>query len=153
MAELWRIGELARRSGVTAMTLRYYESLGLLAPAQRTAARYRLYDQSSLSRLEFIRKAQQLGLSLSEIRGIARLRDGGVEPCTHVIALLDRQIERAETAEAQLRQFVGELRQLRAASRRRGKGAASAVCGIIEHRSVGIDARDLLQLLAPASKR
>jgi DNA-binding transcriptional MerR regulator len=153
MPELWRIGQLAERTGVPAKTIRYYEQLGLLAPAERTAAGYRLYDRTALARLGFIRKAQQLGLALAEIRSIARLRDGGVDPCVHVVALLDKQIERAEEAESRLHEFVRELRRLRATADRQRKRSGSAVCGIIEHKAAGIDARGILQFLAPASKR
>ena len=149
--ELWRIGQLARRSGVAAKTLRYYESLGLLAPTRRTESRYRLYDRGSLARLEFVRKAQQLGLSLAEIRGIALVRDGGVQPCAHVIALLDEQIERAEAAQVQLRRFVRELRQRRAVSRVHAKNGT--VCEIIEHKAVGVDARGLLRPVGPTLKK
>jgi DNA-binding transcriptional MerR regulator len=62
-----RIGELARASGLTPDTLRYYERLGLLAAAQRTAGNFRAYDAATLDRLRFIKTAQSHGLSLREI--------------------------------------------------------------------------------------
>ncbi len=61
------IGELARRAQIGAETLRYYERLGLLAPAERTASSYRLYAPDALPRLDFIRRAQALGFSLAQI--------------------------------------------------------------------------------------
>jgi len=61
------IGALAQRAQLGAETLRYYERLGLLAPQQRTASGYRLYDPSALDRLDFIRRAQALGFSLEQI--------------------------------------------------------------------------------------
>lgn len=147
----WRVGELARRSGVGAKTLRYYDEVGLLPPAGRSDGGYRLYDHSSVARLDFIRKAQQLGLSLAEIGGILRLRDGGLEPCAHVAALLDEQIARADRAQSQLEEFTRELRRLRGAARRTGKGGA-AVCQIIEHKAASIDVRALLPLLGTTKK-
>jgi MerR family transcriptional regulator, copper efflux regulator len=78
-----RIGDLARRSGVTAKTIRYYEPIGLVEPPARTPAGYRDYEPAALERLEFIRAAQAVGLTLGEIRSIIALRDGGQTPCGH----------------------------------------------------------------------
>lgn len=139
-----RIGELARRSGLPTRTIRYYESIGLILAPRRSSGGYRLYDDSALARLEFIRKAQRLGLSLAETRDIARLRDGGAEPCSHVLSLLDRQIERVEAVRSQLDVFVKELRGLRLDVRRRSAGRV-AVCGIIEHAETS-DGRGLAPL-------
>ena len=61
------IGALAQRAGLGAETLRYYERLGLLSPAQRTGSGYRLYGDDALERLDFIRRAQALGFSLAQI--------------------------------------------------------------------------------------
>lgn len=74
--------------GVAARTIRYYESIDLIAPTGANGRGYRLYDGSSLARLGFVRKAQYLGLSLAEERAIARSRDSGIEPCAHVTVLL-----------------------------------------------------------------
>jgi MerR family copper efflux transcriptional regulator len=63
-----RIGELAKRAGLATSALRYYEEAGLLPAAIRTPAGYRVYGQDALGRLEFIRRAQALGLSVREIR-------------------------------------------------------------------------------------
>ena len=63
-----RIGELARRAGLAPSALRYYEQAGLLPPAERSEAGYRLYGERALWRLGFIRRAQALGLSVREIR-------------------------------------------------------------------------------------
>ena len=63
-----RIGELARQAGLAASALRYYEEVGLLEPSSRTESGYRLYGEEALGRLGFIRRAQSLGLSVSEIR-------------------------------------------------------------------------------------
>jgi Cu(I)-responsive transcriptional regulator len=61
------IGALAQRAGLGTETLRYYERLGLLAPAHRTASGYRQYAPQALERLNFIRRAQALGFSLAQI--------------------------------------------------------------------------------------
>jgi DNA-binding transcriptional MerR regulator len=62
------IGQLARRVGLQSSALRYYEELGLLIPARRSQAGYRLYDAEAEQTLHFIQRAQRLGFSLTDIR-------------------------------------------------------------------------------------
>jgi MerR family copper efflux transcriptional regulator len=72
------IGALAKRAGVSIDTVRYYEKSGLLAPQARLPSGYRRYGDSQVARLRFIRRAQDLGFSLRDIRellGVSRLRD------------------------------------------------------------------------------
>ena len=63
-----RIGELAKRAGVAASALRYYEAEGLLGASARSKAGYRLYEPEAVGRVEFIQRAKSLGLPLSQIR-------------------------------------------------------------------------------------
>jgi DNA-binding transcriptional MerR regulator len=65
---LWRVGELAKRTGVSVRTLHWYEEMGLLSPAQRSESGQRLYSSEDLGRLQQIRSLRQIGLSLDEIR-------------------------------------------------------------------------------------
>ena len=72
------IGALARRAGVSIDTVRYYEKGGLLSPAARLASGYRRFGTEQVSRLRFIRRAQELGFTLRDIRellGISKQRD------------------------------------------------------------------------------
>ena len=62
-----RIGELSKSTRVPSSTIRFYESKGLLPPAQRSANGYRTYDQSATARLQLIRFAQSLGFTLDEL--------------------------------------------------------------------------------------
>src|SRR5687767_11191320 len=82
MGTTYKIAEVADRSGFTPATLRYYEDIGLVRPAARTAAGYRLYDDDSLQRLRFVARAKQLGCSLDEIAELSEAWDGG--RCAHV---------------------------------------------------------------------
>ena len=113
-----RIGELARRSGVPATTLRYYEQAGLLAPPGRTDSGYRTYDAEALPRLGFIRAAQAVGLTLAEIREVIAIRDGGRPPCQHVRELVDRR-------QAEVRARIAELRRLEEDLARVSRAAAA----------------------------
>src|SRR5579862_656983 len=90
-----RIGELARRAGLATSALRYYEAAGLLPPAERTAAGYRLYPPGLVGRLEFIRRAQQLGLSLDEIRELISADDDGRlrHSVAHKLAEVERRAQ------------------------------------------------------------
>lgn len=83
-----KIGQLARRSGVTAKAIRFYERKGLLPAAPRAANRYRLYGEDTAETLRFIKQATGLGLTLAEIKDILVIREGGRPPCTHVRQLL-----------------------------------------------------------------
>ena len=102
-----RIGELAAAAGTTTKTLRFYETAGLLPPAQRTRAGYRMYDPAVVDRLHFIRRSQRAGLTLAQIREVLTIRDGGDAPCAHVQRLLTERL-------ADLDRQLAELTALRA---------------------------------------
>lgn len=106
------IGEVARRSGVNAKTLRYYEDIGLLARPVRAPSGYRDYDELVLDRLRFIRAAQAVGLSLGEIRSIIALREDDQPPCGHVLGLLRARADELERTIAQLTTLRHELDHL-----------------------------------------
>ena len=78
------IGKLALGSVVTTDTIRYYEKEGLLAPASKTGAGYRLYDEQAVRRLHFIKHAQQCGFSLMEIRELLALKESDDACCNDV---------------------------------------------------------------------
>jgi len=65
--KLWKIGELARATGLTVRTLHHYDEIGLLRPSERTQAGYRLYGDDDVRRLYEIRALRDLGLPLQDI--------------------------------------------------------------------------------------
>lgn len=67
------IGQASASSGVPPKTIRFYEELGLLKPAERLANRYRAYDESNVQTLRFIRRARSLGFSLQEVNELLAL--------------------------------------------------------------------------------
>lgn len=126
------ISEVARRSGVPAKTLRYYEELNLLRPA-RTPSGYRQYDQRVFDRLAFIRSAQALGLSLAEISGIVKLRDDGEAPCGHVGELLRERSAAIARTIRELRTLQRELQDLVARAEHFDPGECDpdGICGLV----------------------
>ncbi|MGD1704231.1 MerR family transcriptional regulator [Dapis sp. BLCC M229] len=68
MPKLLQIGELAKQTGLSIRTLRYYDEIGLLVPSHRTEAEYRLYSEADIARLQHILSLRQLGFALKEIR-------------------------------------------------------------------------------------
>ena len=77
-------GALARKAGVNIETIRYYEKIGLLPEPLRADNGYRVYGETGLKRLSFIRRCRELGFSLDEVRGLLGLVDGGDYTCAEV---------------------------------------------------------------------
>jgi DNA-binding transcriptional MerR regulator len=98
------VSALADQTGLSPDTVRYYERVGLLPQPARSAAGYRLYDQTAIGRLQLIKSAQRAGLRLREIGELLQVADHGQCPCGHTEDLLRRRL-------AEVR---GELDRLRA---------------------------------------
>jgi MerR family mercuric resistance operon transcriptional regulator len=75
------IGVLAKRTGCTIETIRYYEKIGLLPPPARSGAGHRIFDADQLRRLRFVRRARGLGFALDEVRALLRLADNRQQSC------------------------------------------------------------------------
>ncbi len=128
-----KIGELAKRTGFTTKTIRYYELLGLVAEPERTPSGYRLYREDDVKRLGFIGKAKRLGFSLDEIRDILILNQQQQQPCVHVLALIDQKLKRVDEVVKELKAFRRELSRLRDESAEQlERLPEDAVCGIVE---------------------
>ena len=126
------IGEVAQRAGVNPKTIRFYEDIGVLPPAERTRSGYRSYGEADLDRLTFVKRAQRLGLTLDEIREILVLRERGERPCQYVRGVLQRERAAIDRRIAELKILRAELAaletQVEALSDTDG-----GVCKIIEH--------------------
>ena len=108
-----KIGELAKSTGLSTKTIRFYEAEGLIPDPPRTHSGYRAYADSDVARLEFILKAKRLGLSLDEIKGILKLHERSEPTCVHVRSLLEDKVAQIETVIQDLMVFKGELEELR----------------------------------------
>lgn len=112
---VYRISELAERSGFSASTLRFYERAGLVVPDERTPGGYRIYDEAAVERLRFIAGAKQLGLPLEEIRDLLTVWErGSCAPVQERLRpLLEAKINQVEERIAELTAFYGQLVQAR----------------------------------------
>ena len=106
------IGELADAVGLPPRTVRFYERRGLLPAPQRADNGYRVYDDTTLNRLQFIRSAQAAGLTLAEIGGVIDIRDTGEAPCSHVDRLLGAKLAEVRERREQLAVMERELEAL-----------------------------------------
>jgi DNA-binding transcriptional MerR regulator len=93
MAKGIQIGKAAQQTGLSVDTIRFYEKEGLLIQPSRSEGGFRLYSSRSIEHLQFIRKAQELGFSLSEIRELTVIQDERTEACTHVRDLIEQRLK------------------------------------------------------------
>jgi Hg(II)-responsive transcriptional regulator len=101
-------GELAKRAGVNVETLRFYERKGLLPAPTRRASGYREYPPGDVRRIRFIKRAQELGFSLGEIRDLLALRSRRGATAAEVQS-------RAEAKLADIRRKIADLRAIEVA--------------------------------------
>lgn len=98
-----KIGELARRTGLTVRALRHYDDIALLVPSERSSGGYRLYGRKDVARLYRIQALRRLDLSLAEIQGLLdNAADGVSEIVAQQVAQLDREILQASALRAHL---------------------------------------------------
>jgi DNA-binding transcriptional MerR regulator len=107
----FRSGELAELAGVSTDTLRHYERKGVLARPLRHANGYRQYSANALSRVQLIRRALAVGLTLNDLAAVLRVRDQGGAPCVEVRALAAAKLSEVET---RLRDLIDLRKELRA---------------------------------------
>ncbi|NKX56371.1 MerR family DNA-binding protein [Arthrobacter mobilis] len=104
-----RVGELAKAVGISPDAVRYYEHLGLLQPAERTAGGYRMYPAGAVDRVRFIQGCQRLGLRLGDIADLLAVRDTGRCPCEPAASLLHRRIAELDRELARLAALRADL--------------------------------------------
>ena len=123
-----RIGDLAESTGTAIETIRFYEREGLIPAARRAENNYRMYTPAHAERLGFIRQCRNLDMTLDEIRTLLRLRDGPMQDCGEVNALLDEHIGHVSHRIRELRTLQKDLKALRA---RCGTPHPIEQCGIL----------------------
>jgi MerR family mercuric resistance operon transcriptional regulator len=99
------IGAMSKRTGVNIETIRYYERIGIMPNPPRTAGGQRVYGESHMKRLTFVRRGRELGFPLDDIRALLSLVDGGEFTCGEVKDLTVAHI-------ADIRHKVADLRRM-----------------------------------------
>ena len=112
MIEAITIGQAAKSSHVSAKMIRHYESIGLLAKAQRTQSGYRLYDDSDVHTLRFIQRARSLGFPLETIRTLLALWRNRRRSSSQVKELATSHVADLERKIAEMRSMVRTLKHL-----------------------------------------
>lgn len=109
--KLLRTGDLARRTGVSADTLRHYERRGLLEP-KRAANGYRVYPERAVQRVLLVRRALALGIGLDEMRKLLKSREQGRPPCRQVRELAAVRLAELEAHLLEITTACDDLREL-----------------------------------------
>jgi DNA-binding transcriptional MerR regulator len=134
MAPSLTIGQVAKSSGVAAKTIRYYEQIGVLPAPSRASSGYRLYDQSGVERLRFIRRARSLGLPLQELKALMATLNGGAQPALRprLRALVRAQLDAVTTQIADLERLRLQLEHIHQQMRTAVRGSHGRACQCLE---------------------
>lgn len=124
-----KIGELAKATGTPVETVRFYEREQLLAATARTEGNYRIYTDTDVERLTFIRHCRSLDMTLDEIRVLLRFKDEPTENCGEVNALLDLHIGHVAARIRELKTLEKQLKEVRQQCR---VAQATEDCGIMQ---------------------
>ena len=105
------VTELARMAGVTPATVRYYSRVGLLQPQREPSNGYRCFAEADRHRVVFIRRAQALGLTISDIKSILETSDRGEAPCDRVRALVEERLSAVQEQLSELQIIETRINQ------------------------------------------
>ena len=128
-----QIGIVAKKIGLSVDAIRFYERNGLLPRPPRTEGGFRRYAETDVETLAFVRRVQDLGFKLSEIRGLLRLRGNRLQPCAPVQRRLKEKLTDVQRKLHDLHKLEHELRlALRSCNRELRRGDAH--CPILRNR-------------------
>lgn len=135
--KLLKIGEVAKQTGIGIETLRFYERSGLLDAPVRTEAGYRLYGADALTTLEFIKRAQVLGFTLTEIKRIISESRDGESPCDEVREIVRQRLAELDERLQQMQLYREAVAKTLHQWDKTGK-AAGRFCGLIESAEIEV---------------
>jgi MerR family copper efflux transcriptional regulator len=143
------IGQAAARSGVPAKTIRYYESVGLIPAAGRTAAGYRVYAEVEVQTLRFINRARGLGFSVADCANLLALWQDTSRASADVKALARQQVARIDAKVAELQSMRDTLEHLM----QRCHGDARPDCPILSDLAGAPPLRDTAETARQVTKK
>ena len=106
------IGKLAKKSGFTRETIRYYEKFGLISPDYRRESNYREYGSEALSVLRFIEKTKELGLTLAEIKETIKTFQNQSYSCDRALTIVNAKLEKIDEEITRLERYKSNLYEL-----------------------------------------
>lgn len=112
-----QIQSLARQTGVSTKTIRYYEQIGILPPPARSPNGYRQYAPADMDRLQLVAGARRLDISLAEIKEILEMKDQNQAPCTRLLDVLGQKEKEIHTRIQELQRMEIELHSLQSLGR------------------------------------
>lgn len=110
-----KIGQLAKVSGCSIQTIRYYEKEGLLNPPSRSEGNFRLYDKKAFKELEFVKHCRSLDIPLSEIKTLLELKNRPEESCSSINDLIANQLDLVNQRIKELKALKSELQIMKRA--------------------------------------
>ena len=122
------ISEAARRSGLTSKAIRYYEEIGLIAPARRGENGYRQYESSAVEELQFLARARDVGFDLEECRQLLNLQRDKGRQSRHARALVLEKSEKLQARIDRLQSMQTVLQDMAS----RCQGDEGPECAILE---------------------
>ncbi|MGV0107876.1 Heavy metal-responsive transcriptional regulator [Nostoc sp. DSM 114160] len=135
--KLFLIGQVTDLTGIPIRTIRYYESLGLINSFRRTEGGFRQFSLDVLTRLAFIKRAQNLGLSLEEIGNILQVYDRGQTPCGEIKEKLEDKVLQIDRQIDQLLTLRSEINGLLSGWKNTSDHHEKTICPIIQNTSQG----------------
>lgn len=126
------IGVVAKRTGCSVPTIRYYEDIGLLPSASRTEGGQRNFSEATVSRLTFIRRCRDFGFSIDQVRELVGLVDEPTRPCTEVRDLAATHLAEVQNKLLELQALESSLRGFVQACNTACAGGAALDCTILE---------------------
>ena len=134
MDQTFSIGQVARTTGVAATTIRYYEEIGVLPTPSRAASGFRRYDQPSVERLRFVRRARALGLPLQELKTLVSSVTGGLHPAfrPRLLGLVREQLAAVQRQIAELELLRHQLEEVSHRMLTSAPGRHAGTCRCLE---------------------
>lgn len=126
------IGDLAARSGCNVPTIRYYEEIGLLAPASRRPGGHRTFREADLRRLTLIRRCRELGFSIERIRALVDLAEDPARDCFEAKAMAEAHLTELRAKLAELRALEHNLARFVESCAVACKGGPAPDCAVLE---------------------
>jgi DNA-binding transcriptional MerR regulator len=128
----YAIGIAAQKSGCTPSTIRYYESIGLLAAPRRSGAGRRSYGQQDVARLAFIRRARDFGLGIPQVRDLLEAAEAPVTACATARPVVEEHIRALRTKRAELKALETALAAILVRCDEGCRGGNPGACAIFD---------------------